>query len=94
MARKKDKKEAEKPVVETIDSRVIDAERLDEDLENWAEDQTSEAYAEAMKLYPKIQKCYENKQLQSDWVEGIEQADDYRVTSHQRGFAIDGRANL
>src|SRR6202162_5192388 len=71
MARKKkeDKEEGVKPVIEIVDSRAIDAEKLDETLENWAEDQTSDAYIDACKLYPKIQKAYENKQQQSDWVE-------------------------
>jgi hypothetical protein len=69
MARKTEKKKADEPVVETIDSRAIDAERTGDELENFAEDLTSEAYAAAMKLYPKIQKCFENKQQQSDWVE-------------------------
>lgn len=63
---KKDKKKPSQKVVETVDSRAIDADRLDEDLENWAEDLTSDAYAAAMKLYPKIQKAFENKQQQSD----------------------------
>jgi len=66
---KKEKKEEEKPVIETVDSRAIDAERLDEEVENWAEDMGSDAYIEACKLYPKIQKGYENKQQQSDRVE-------------------------
>jgi hypothetical protein len=70
MARKKkeDKKE-DKPVIETVDARAIDAERTGEELENFAEDETSEAYQDACKLYPKIQKCFENKQKQSDNVD-------------------------
>src|ERR1700677_1228537 len=70
MARKKKEVKAEElAVIETVDSRAIDAERLDEEIENWPEDQGSDAYIEACKLYPKIQKCYENKQQQSDRVE-------------------------
>src|SRR5579864_7542574 len=69
MASKKDKKKPEEPAVETLDSRAIAAEKLDEEIENWAEDQGSDAYLDAAKLYPKIQKCYENKQQQSDWGE-------------------------
>jgi hypothetical protein len=69
MARKTEKKKADEPVVETVDSRAIDAERTGDEIENFAEDLTSDAYAAAMKLYPKIQKCFENKQQQSDWVE-------------------------
>ncbi len=55
--------------VEKIDSRAIDAEKLDEKLENWANDPESEAYIEASKLYPKIQKCFDNKQEQTDRIE-------------------------
>src|SRR6202790_1933247 len=66
---KKKEKFEDLPVLETVDSRAIDAERLDEKLENWAEDMTSDAYIDACKMYPKIQKCFENKQQQSDWVE-------------------------
>ena len=70
MARKKkEEKKVEEPVIETVDSRAIDAEKLDEKLENWADDPSSDAYDAAMKLYPKIQKSFENKQQQSDWVE-------------------------
>ena len=69
MAKKKEEKKAEDPVVEVIDSRGIAAEKIDEEIENWAEDQGSDAYLDASKLYPKIQKCYENKQQQSDWGE-------------------------
>ncbi len=71
MARKAVKKEKKEdlPAVETVDSRAIDSERLDEKVENWAEDQGGDAYIEAAKLYPKIQKSFENKQQQSDWIE-------------------------
>jgi hypothetical protein len=71
MARKavKKKETEDQPVVETIDSRAIDAEKTGEEIENWAEDMGSDAYLDAAKLYPKIQKCYENKQQQSDWGE-------------------------
>ena len=70
MARKKkEEKKVEEPVIETLDSRALDAEKTGEELENFAEDMGSEAYIDACKLYPKIQKCYENKQQQSDWVE-------------------------
>ena len=70
MARKKkEEKKDEQPVIETVDSRAIDAERTGEEIENFAEDLSSDAYIDAAKLYPKIQKCYENKQQQSDWVE-------------------------
>lgn len=64
------KKKAEDDIkVGTIDSRGIDAEKLGEDLENWADDPTSEAYEDAEKLYPKIAKCYENKQPQMDRIQ-------------------------
>lgn len=67
MARaKKKEKQDDKPAVETLDSRAIDAERTGEELENWADQPDSEAYTEAAKLYPKIVKCYENKQEQID----------------------------
>jgi hypothetical protein len=70
MARKKKTEtKDDAPALKTIDSRAIDAERIDEEIENWAEDQACDAYLEASKLYPKIQKCFENKQQQSDWVE-------------------------
>src|SRR6202158_407556 len=70
MARKKKEEKAKDlPVIETVDSRAIDAERLGDDLENFAEDLGSDACIEAGKLYPKIQKCFENKQQQSDWCE-------------------------
>jgi hypothetical protein len=69
MAKKKEEKKKDEPVIETVDSRAIDAERTGEEIENWAEDMGSDAYIDAAKLYPKIQKCYENKQQQSDRVE-------------------------
>lgn len=69
MARAKKKEKEDKPALKVVDSRAIDAEKTGEEIENWAEDLTSDAYSDAMKLYPKIQKCYENKQQQSDWVE-------------------------
>lgn len=66
MARKK--KEAPKEdTPEKLDSRGIDASRLGETLENWAED--PDVLHEAEKLYPKIVKCYENKQEQMDRIE-------------------------
>jgi hypothetical protein len=46
-------------------SRAL-AEPADEKLKNWADDEESEAYKSAVKLYDKIVKCYENKQEQSD----------------------------
>ncbi|PRY07061.1 hypothetical protein [Paraburkholderia sp. BL25I1N1] len=67
MARaKKDKKKDDSPAVETQDSRALDAEKTGEEVENWADKPDSEAYIEAAKLYPKIAKCYENKQEQMD----------------------------
>lgn len=66
---KKDKKKDESPAVETLDARAIDAEKTGEEIENWADDPGSDAYEAAAKLYPKIQKCFENKQQQSDWIE-------------------------
>lgn len=67
MARaKKPKKQEDKPAVEKIDARAIDAEKSGDELENWADKPDSEAYEEAAKLYPKIAKCYENKQEQMD----------------------------
>jgi hypothetical protein len=70
MARKKkEEKKDEQPVIEKVDSRAIDSERTGEEIENWAEDMSSDAYIDACKLYPKIQQCYTNKQQQSDWIE-------------------------
>jgi hypothetical protein len=70
MARtKKEKKKDDKPAVETVDARAIDAERTGDELENWADKPDSGAYEEAAKLYPKIVKCYENKQEQMDRIE-------------------------
>ncbi|RQN37359.1 portal protein [Paraburkholderia tropica] len=67
MARaKKEKKEDRKPAVETLDARAIDAERTGEEIENWAEKPDSDAFTDAAKLYPKLAKCYENKQEQMD----------------------------
>ncbi|MGE8574856.1 MAG: hypothetical protein ACN6QT_07110, partial [Burkholderia contaminans] len=67
MARsKKQKKQEDKPAVETLDARALDAEKTGEEIENWADKPDSEAYEEAAKLYPKIAKCYENKQEQMD----------------------------
>ncbi|KVO28323.1 hypothetical protein WJ74_25655 [Burkholderia ubonensis] len=67
MARqKKEKKQESKPAVETLDARALDAEKTGEELENWADRPDSDAYTEAAKLYPKIAKCYENKQEQMD----------------------------
>src|SRR6516164_186097 len=70
MARKKkEEKKDEQPVIEKVDSRAIDSERTGEEIENWAEDMSSDAYIDACKLYPKIQQGYTNKQQQSDWIE-------------------------
>ncbi|MGQ7939138.1 hypothetical protein [Paraburkholderia sp. D1E] len=70
MARaKKEKKQDDKPAVETLDSRALDAEKTGEELENWAEKPDSDAYIEAAKLYTKIAKCFENKQEQMDRIE-------------------------
>lgn len=70
MARsKKPKKQDDKPAVETLDSRAIDAEKTGEEIENWADQPDSDAYTEAAKLYPKIAKCFENKQEQCDRIE-------------------------
>lgn len=67
MARpKKEKKQESKPAVETLDARALDAEKTGDELENWADQPDSDAYTEAAKLYPKIAKCYENKQEQMD----------------------------
>ncbi|MGK8202903.1 portal protein [Burkholderia cenocepacia] len=67
MARpKKPKKQDDKPAVETFDARALDAEKTGEEIENWADRPDSDAYVEAAKLYPKIAKCYENKQEQMD----------------------------
>lgn len=63
---KKEKKQEEKPAVETLDSRALDAEKTGEELENWADKPDSDAYEEAAKLYTKIAKCFENKQEQMD----------------------------
>ncbi|EMN5130222.1 hypothetical protein RVV79_003338 [Burkholderia contaminans] len=63
---KKPKKQDDKPAVETIDARALDAEKTGEEIENWADQPDSDAYTEAAKLYPKIAKCYENKQEQMD----------------------------
>jgi hypothetical protein len=67
MARsKKPKKQDDKPAVETLDARALDAEKTGEDIENWADQPDSDAYTEAAKLYPKIAKCFQNKQEQMD----------------------------
>ncbi|MDN8066197.1 hypothetical protein [Burkholderia vietnamiensis] len=67
MARpKKPKKQDDKPAVETLDARVLDAEKTGDEIENWADRPDSDAYTEAAKLYPKIAKCYQNKQEQMD----------------------------
>ncbi|KVD26413.1 hypothetical protein [Burkholderia ubonensis] len=67
MARsKKPKKQDDKPAVETLDARALDAEKTGEEIENWADRPDSDAYTEAAKLYPKIAKCFENKQEQMD----------------------------
>ncbi|KWA06641.1 hypothetical protein [Burkholderia territorii] len=67
MARsKKPKKQDDKPAVETLDARALDAEKTGEEIENWADRRDSDAYTEAAKLYPKIAKCYQNKQEQMD----------------------------
>lgn len=68
MARKKASEE-KKTESTKIDSRAIDAEKLDEDLWNGADDPSTEFYEDAGKLYPKIVKCYENKQEQMDRIE-------------------------
>ena len=48
-------------------SRALAAEQQGEDeIENWADDPDSDAYIAALKLYPKIQKCYDNKESQGD----------------------------
>ena len=65
MGRPKKEKEPEIKVG-TLDSRGIDADKLGEDLENWADQPESDAYEDAVTLYPKIQKCYDNKQDQMD----------------------------
>ena len=58
-----------------LDSAGVDAERRAQveaekpakpKIKNWADKPDSDAYEEVVKLYPKIQKCYENKQEQSD----------------------------
>lgn len=61
---KKDSKK--KATFDRVDSRGIEAEKLDEPLENWADDPQSAAFKEAEELYPKLVKCYENKQQQCD----------------------------
>jgi hypothetical protein len=66
---KKEKAPAADIQVGKVDSRGIDAEKLGEELENWADKPDSEAYLDAEKLYPKIAKCYENKQEQMDRIE-------------------------
>jgi hypothetical protein len=68
MARKKASKKKETESTK-VDSRAIDAEKLDETLWNGAEDFDQEFYEDAEKLYPKIVKCYENKQEQMDRIE-------------------------
>jgi hypothetical protein len=61
------KKKKDDIEVGKVDSRAIDAEKLGESLENWAEDPDVLHHAE--KLYPKIVKAYENKQEQMDRIE-------------------------
>ncbi|WP_193098009.1 hypothetical protein [Burkholderia sp. Z1] len=67
MARpKKEKKQDDKPAVETLDARALDAEKTGEEIENWADQPDSDAYTDAAKLYLKIAKCFQNKQEQMD----------------------------
>ncbi|MHB9838505.1 hypothetical protein Q8F57_027125 [Paraburkholderia terrae] len=63
------KKKDDKPAVETLDSRAIDAEKSGDELENWADKPDSEAYVQAAKLYEKIAKCFQNKQEQIDQIQ-------------------------
>lgn len=51
-----------------VDS-VEEGDSTEPKVKNWAEDVDSEAYAKAAKLYPKIQRCYDNKQDQADQIE-------------------------
>lgn len=51
--------------VETGDS----PKEKDREVENWADDQKSDAYTVAAELYEKIQRCYTNKNDQSDKIE-------------------------
>lgn len=65
-AKKTPKKQEDRPAVETLDSRAIDAEKTGTEIENWADQPDSNAYVEAAKIYSKIAKCYDNKQEQGD----------------------------
>jgi hypothetical protein len=69
MPRAKKQKDTDDIKVGKVDSRGIDPEKLGEEIENWADKPDSEAYLDADKLYPKIAKCYENKQEQMDRIE-------------------------
>jgi hypothetical protein len=69
MPRAKKPKDTDDIKVGKVDSRGIDPEKLGGGVENWAEKPDSEAYLDAEKLYPKIAKCYENKQEQMDRIE-------------------------
>lgn len=66
--RKTSEKKKSKATFDRVDSRAIDAQRTGEELDNWADDPTSDTFIEAAKLYPKLVKCYENKQEQVDHI--------------------------
>lgn len=55
----------------TVDSRAAPGtlEAGKPDIKNWADQEESEPYKEAIRLYPLIQKCYDNKQEQSHNIE-------------------------
>src|SRR5258708_26122449 len=65
---KKPKKEAPSS---TVDSKAAPStlESGEASVENWADEHDSLAYQEALKLYPLIQKGYENKEEQADRIE-------------------------
>ena len=52
----------------TVDSKAAPGtlENGESSLKNWAYKEDSEAYLAAVKLYPLIQKCYENSEGRSD----------------------------
>lgn len=69
---KSGKKSKIKPA-KVLDAAGVLAEREGKDkkskVENWADKPDSDAYEEATKLYAKIQRCYDNKQEQTDLIQ-------------------------
>ena len=63
----KSKKSSKALPPKSQNAAAVGAEQAGEDkVENWADKPDSDTYSDAVKLYEKIQKCYDNKQEQSD----------------------------